>query len=318
VAPSADDIFVPRDPAIYLFVGALLLSDGAGTPVLHQMRADFSPDPLYERLPAFYRNTAPPTDFLRRLTALYGSVFAEIEEEIAGKASAIDPLSINESDLPWLASWLGVDLDPDAPAAERRQAVVDAFWNDGWRGTPQGFKAALLIDAGVHAAIAEPIAEASWWVLPAPATCGATGTLPGTPLGTGTRLGAAEPFGAILGSTAEFERSHLITDEEAGAPLFEPSAYRFTVRIHRAEARDPGRVEKIRVAIEREKPAHTVARLEIVEPAMRVGAQAQLGIDTVVAGVPNAKALGNWPWRIGGEAETRTCSARLGHNLRIQ
>jgi phage tail-like protein len=317
VPPNADDIFVPRDPAIYLFVGALLLSDGTATPVLHQMRADFSPDPLYEHLPAFYRNTAPPTDFMRRLTALYGSVLAEIEEEIGAKAAAVDPLSIGEGDLPWLASWLAVDLDPDAPLAVRRQAIVEAFRNDGRRGTPQGFKAAMLVQAGVHVTIDEPLADASWFVLPGETSCGGSGASPGAPLGVGTGLGAAEPFGAILGSTAQFEHSHLITDEEAGAPLFEPSAYRFTVRVHRAEARGEARIQKIRGAIEREKPAHTVARLEIIEPIMRVGAQSRLGIDTVVASVPRATALGSSPWRVGGEAEPRTGSARLGRNLRI-
>lgn len=74
------------------------------------------------------------------MTALYGSVLAEIEEEIAGKASAIDPLAIEERDLPWLASWLSVDLDPDASLGVRRQAIVDAFRNDEWRGTPQGIQ----------------------------------------------------------------------------------------------------------------------------------------------------------------------------------
>lgn len=317
IPPGADDLFIPRPPSLYLFVGAMLVSDGTATPALHQIRVDFSADPLFERLPALYRNNAPRTDFLRRLTALFGSAFAEIEEEISGIGAVLDPLSVREQDLPWLASWLAVDLDPDAPLSERRRAIIDAFQNDGARGTAQGFKAALLIEAGVHATVTEPISEAAWWLLPAAPACGTPGPSAGPRLGEGTRLGAAEPFGAILSSTAAFGRSHLIADEEAGAPLFEPSAFRFTVEVHRAEVGTSARLQKVRDAIEREKPAHTVAQLEITEPTMRVGVQARLGIDTVVAGAPAPRALGSPPWRIGGDPEPETGSARLGQNLRI-
>jgi hypothetical protein len=43
--------------------------------------------------------------------------------------------------------------------------------------------------------------------------------------------------------------------------------------------------------IEREKPAHTMYHLCIVEPRMRVGFQARVGIDTVVAGAPTPSKL---------------------------
>ncbi len=40
----------------------------------------------------------------------------------------------------------------------------------------------------------------------------------------------------------------------------------------------------MRAVIGREKPAHTLYHLCVIEPRMRVGFQARLGIDTIVAG----------------------------------
>jgi hypothetical protein len=48
----------------------------------------------------------------------------------------------------------------------------------------------------------------------------------------------------------------------------------------------------VRAVIEREKPAHTTYHLCVIEPRMRVGAQARLGIDTIVSQGPPPAGIG--------------------------
>ena len=44
--------------------------------------------------------------------------------------------------------------------------------------------------------------------------------------------------------------------------------------------------------IEREKPAHTAYHLCVIEPRMRVGSQARIGVDAIIAQGPPAVQLG--------------------------
>jgi hypothetical protein len=50
--------------------------------------------------------------------------------------------------------------------------------------------------------------------------------------------------------------------------------------------------QALRDLIEAEKPAHTDFQLCLVEPRMRVGVQARVGIDSIVAGPVPAMRLG--------------------------
>lgn len=104
-------------------------------------------------------------------------------------------------------------------------------------------------------------------------------------------LASAHAQGAVVGTTATLDQSHLITSEEFGAPLFESVAHQFAVYVYRGEVNTPEKQEKIRELIEREKPAHTDYQLCIIEPRMRVGWQSRVGIDTVVAGPPEVLRL---------------------------
>jgi hypothetical protein len=49
---------------------------------------------------------------------------------------------------------------------------------------------------------------------------------------------------------------------------------------------------QIRDIIEREKPIHTTYQICLIEPQMRVGWQARVGIDAIVAGSPPPTRMG--------------------------
>ena len=136
-------------------------------------------------------------------------------------------------------------------------------------------------------------------------------------------LAPAHPQGAVIGATATLDQSHLISNEEFGVPLFQDVAFQFNVQVHKLQVKCAGSLERIHAVLEREKPAHVMYHLCILEPRMRVGFQARVGIDSIVggspasfrlsgkAGVPQNVVLdGSYTSRIGEES-------RVGMTIRL-
>ena len=133
----------------------------------------------------------------------------------------------------------------------------------------------------------------------------------GGALGIDTVLAAAEPQGAVAGTTAVAGRSHLIANEDFGSPLFDDVAYRFQIRLYRGKVACDSTLERVKEVVEREKPAHTIAAICITEPRMRIGYQAIVGVDSVLGGGDPI------PTRLGeGELVlTGTPAGRLGESM---
>jgi hypothetical protein len=107
--------------------------------------------------------------------------------------------------------------------------------------------------------------------------------------------------GAVLDSTASLDRSRL-TSDESGAILSEDLAHTFCVEVHASELTHPGAIESLRALLDREKPAHTVYGLSIIEPGMNIGWQAHIGVDSILGdGVP--------PLRLGSPLSATSLSA---------
>jgi phage tail-like protein len=100
----------------------------------------------------------------------------------------------------------------------------------------------------------------------------------------------ADSCPVLVGQTVVGESEPLAADEY-GAPLYNESAHLFTVSIAAARLRTPTQREMLRAVIEREKPAHTDYHLCFVEARMRVGFQARIGVDSIIAGPPEPLSL---------------------------
>ena len=92
---------------------------------------------------------------------------------------------------------------------------------------------------------------------------------------------------------ATFDVGHAVVGEsgplaasEFGTGLFADYAHFFTVLTPAGSCRDAAHRAELREAIDAEKPAHTDYHLCFVEARMRVGFQARLGIDAIVANGP--------------------------------
>src|SRR6266849_1043898 len=295
------DFFLGGDRAQYLWVGARFSSNGLSSAVLPQMRVEFNRAGYGEFLPAIYRERNACGDFLTRFLALFESFFAEAERDIARLAKFFDPASIPKEYLPWLARWLALEMEEDWSEERQRQTVAEAFTRYARRGTREELRDSMLLYAGVNAVIEEPILNAAWWALPEQGeTCCCqksgepawTGTQDSV-LGFTTMLAPAHPQGAVLGTSAVLDQSHLIAGDELGLPLFSDVAHQFTVQVYRGQVRSQTKLTEVETILEREKPAHTAYHLCFVEPRLRVGFQARVGIDAVVAGTPSPTALGD-------------------------
>jgi hypothetical protein len=131
-------------------------------------------------------------------------------------------------------------------------------------------------------------------------------------------LAPAEWQGAVAGVSATLDQSHLIPGEEIGSPLWRDFAHRFTVYLYRGASDCPGRRAEIETVIAREKPAHTLHRVCAIEPRMRVGFQAVVGFDAVVAGQsPSRLDSGDSNWILGGPPPGRVGASRVGMAARL-
>ncbi len=327
------DVFIGGAASSYMWCGAWFSGDGLGTPAVAQLRLDFNHETYLADLPAIYRKPGVCSDFLLRLLSLFETFNLANEGAIRHLPALFDPHAAPQNYLSWLAEWLAVDLQESWDAPTTRRAIEEAFASYARRGTPAGLKAALKEYAGVDAIIEEPLLNASWWVLPSP-TSSPCGTVdPNAPvtwqgcensiLGFTTMAAPAQAQGAVVGTTAVLDQSHLIEDTDYGIPLFEDVAFQFTVLVYRGQVNCPATLALVQSVIEQEKPAHTTCQLTILEPGLRIGFQARVGIDTIVAGPPPNIRLGETPGlgvdtALGGQPAGRIGSqSRLGQTALV-
>jgi phage tail-like protein len=308
---DATDAFLTFDgaKADALWIAARFANDAHATPALAQMRVDFDQDAYLPYLPAIFREAEPNgDDLLLRYLSLFESFFRELEGEIDGLPALVDPAAADPSALRWLAGFLALPLPETWSERQQREAIAGAYARYARRGTVAGLREVLRVEAGVRATIDEPIQAAGWWALPGRASAEAADECiagAGSGLGLGTVLASDEPQGAVVGTTATLDRSQLIADDAFGAPLFEAVAHRFTVQIYPGDVRRADTLDRVRAIVEREKPAHTDYELCVVEPGIRVGYHARLGVDTLLGGETAPRRLGAGGLVLGGSPPRR-------------
>ncbi|VTU28775.1 phage tail protein [Variovorax sp. RA8] len=331
VGDDVTDFFLSFDDASQeaLWIGARFANDGQATPVLSQARLDFDQAGYLPQLPAIYREknwaaNAPSLlspdkgNFLLRYVSLFESFFDEFETRIRDLPALVDPAAAPDDALPWLASFLALSLPDAASEDAQRKAIAGAYARHARRGTVEGLREALRAEAGVRAWIDEPLQAMGWWSMPASSTSckpGEAGTwVDGgdSILGFNTVLASAEPQGAVVGTTATLDGAQLLAQEDFGTPLFDAVAYRFVVWLYARELACAGKLDLVRAIVEREKPAHTLYELRVIDAGIRIGWQARLGIDTLLGSGPAPGGLGESALGLHGQPR-----ARLGIDSRL-
>jgi phage tail-like protein len=308
---DAHDALVLHEEAPDLWICLDLAGDGLVTPEVSALRVDGFGLGLLERLPAIYA-AGDDEETAWRLLALLAAPLDELSAAIADLPRLFDAQAVPDREgaawLNALAAWVAMPLEREWSEEDRRRLVAEAFVRHGQRGTRAALEETLGHVAQAPVRIAEPAAQASLWQLDGE----------GSVLGFTTMLAPAEAQGAVVGTTAEVDRSHLIPDADFGWPLFADVAHRFCVHVQ-AVAIDAVRLGALQAAIETEKPAHTLGHLCVVEPRTSVGFQAHVGVDMVVGAPPPTLRLGDEldVRHVLGETDRPTVGGRIGQTTQV-
>ena len=325
VLPSPDallGLFTPPGRRFAWLRLTLATTDSAVTPRVRQARLATAAEDYFDYLPQTYRYHDPgPDGFLSRWLRLMRSEFSRVEALLDDMPRVADVQFTPPDMLSWLAQWFGLELPQIANDAQRRALIARAVGLLARRGTRQSIAEFVELHTGIAPVIVEAFADRRVWVLGQSSR-----------LDFDARLPPLDPLGMIVPDPAQEQgccpasapprdeascspcadaprapresapvlaigravvgESGPLAEHQAGLPLYADEAYRFCVVVDAYRASDPQTVQEMARIVDREKPAHTDYRIELIAPELRVGFQARVGIDTIVGGEPPPLLLG--------------------------
>jgi hypothetical protein len=180
-----------------------------------------------------------------------------------------------------------VRVEGDWTSEQLGRVLADEGAQAPRRGTPEALrKAVALAVGGLPGAPAQTVSELPCIVE------GYTkrerlvlGSAPTAGLGRAAPLTAASEDGRLrLGDDRLGKARVMAGPGSPEADLLARYAHRFSVSLPAAWVKSEASEQMLRRAIDAERPAHVAYDLCLVEPLLRVGVQAAVGVDTVVAG----------------------------------
>ena len=129
-----------------------------------------SPLPLVDTLPGLLR-TDP---FTEGLCASFDEVLAPVMLSLDGFSAYLDLATAPEDMVEWLATWVGMTVDPNAKLPAQRELLRSSGELHARRGTRRGLELAVQAELGVPVQVVETGAS-SWSTQPG-------GELPGEPV----------------------------------------------------------------------------------------------------------------------------------------
>lgn len=92
---------------------------------------------------------------VRRMLLMFQHVMTSVTDEIDAIPNLTDPMAIEAKFLPWLASWVGFDLDASLPVHQQRELVRRAIRLMRMRGTRAGIEEMVRVLTSAPARIEE-------------------------------------------------------------------------------------------------------------------------------------------------------------------
>lgn len=294
-------------------------ADRRSAPRLLQLQAETAGPGYLARLPEIYRRPERPEqlDFLHDWLELHRSTLGDLGAELDLIARRLDIAVAPDSHLAWLASWLAFEPPEGATPAQLRALIGRLPQLYARRGTPAGLRELIQIYTGLEVQIVEGYRGRRIWQLGVSSALGLDSALP--PAAYAGAVVPDESAALIIGDT-RVGRAGPLEADELGAPLFADTAFTFSVIVPAGAAASPAARTLLRAVIERERPAYAEYHLCFIEPQMRVGFQARLGIDSIVAGPPPPLDLAGSALGIGsvlGAAEPEPGLGRVGARARL-
>lgn len=323
------DAPITAQPGRYLWLQLVLRGDGQQTPCVSSAIVEYPRISLRRYLPGVFGVDPAGADFTDRFTAIFDSTLRSIETHLDHLSLYFDPASAPASApsgqqdfLSWLGEWIGITLAREWPEARRRRYVKEAARLYCQRGTTAGLRAQLLLLLGFDVAYGERcLAERPQCrCTPRPRNCGPCPTCEPAEapplllehfklrrwlyaghgrLGSDSKLwgkriiGRSELSGDGPSPTgnAQIGVTTLNTVPDPLRDPFHHYAHKFSVFVPSCIRDKPAERRALERLVALESPAHTLADIRYVEPRFRVGVQATLGLDSVVARTPRGVTL---------------------------
>ena len=199
---------------------------------------------------------------------------------------AATPADPDDDFLSWLATWLGVAFERKWTIARRRRFLENAHTLFRLRGTVAGIRLHVLLATDADAHVLEHFKLRRLLFLDE-ARLGGDSELWGPAIARRLQLDVFSQIGSF----------ELRSDDD---PLHDPFGYyanQFTVFVPARAGVDVAAVERV---LAQAKPAHTLANVVVVEPQLRIGTHAFVGLDTVIGEYPHGVVEGER--RLGRDA----------------
>lgn len=281
------DTLVRSGPGRFLQVRVMLIGDRRQTPSIERIRAVYPRESVLDRLPAVFSEDPQGAEYLDRFLSIASEEWRRVEARLDEVSVWYDPERVPAGPpLERLANLLSVKLPSGWTTDRHRQLLIGAQRSLRRRGTPEGLRLALsAVLAAIRGVTADEVLRSGWPVLwerfqdrPNP-------------------LGQASLNQVVLAAENPLERFQFgVSDADSAYRMISPDrpeedqqrihSYRCRVLIPAGWIRDERELALVEETIRREMPAHLVAELEFVEPALRVGIQSKVGVDMVIAAPP--------------------------------
>lgn len=268
LAPGPDDFARYEAPVIappgrFLWLVFELTGTRSKSPRLRSARVAYPGHTLLQQLPKTLWRDQHAQEFLTRYLMPMAAVLTEWGEVSEQRQRLLDPRVTPTEAIDWLASFVGLAMDPCWSERARRQMIAEIAHLFRSRGTLASLQRMLEILTGAKVIILERFRLRGGGVIG-----NAEATSSSAVLGMGFRVGGA------IGEVTEMGR------EVPSDAQFDDFAHRFTVTVV-AHLSD----EQLRCAqrlVEIHKPAHTLFDLCTAAAGTRVGLGLHLGVASVV------------------------------------
>jgi phage tail-like protein len=114
--------------------------EGEESPVLRQVKLYFPRLSYLRYLPAVYQEESASKEFLERFLSIFESALHDSEETISRLPMYFDPMATQDEFVPWLASWLSLDLY-ELLGEKNREFILRAVEFYKQKGTVSGIAA---------------------------------------------------------------------------------------------------------------------------------------------------------------------------------
>lgn len=232
-------------------------------------------------------------DFLERFLSLFEGLLTPLEDTVAAAHVLTDPEATPAHALEWLASWIGITLEPAFSESAKRRLLREAMRLFQEHGTPAGMARALdiategAVEQGRLVVVEDFKVRRTFSTILGADLADASDPLTLSISSEGnSRVGEA----LVLGSEAQREflalfRPEVSKGEEEAAlvsAFFDRFAHRVTILVHKET--DQETVRLVRRVAALEAPAHVDVRVAAASENLVLGITSLLGVDTAPQG----------------------------------